>query len=104
MPCVAEVVNRSLKADCTDFTRSDSESIFQQQFGEYHGYYGCYLIYSDRSTIIRLSGLLHKVSNDDTWACWCILRKRAAIDKMDYHMFQRKCLLGCSGKLGEVLK
>ena len=23
-------------------TRSDSESIFQQQFGEYHGYDGCY--------------------------------------------------------------
>ena len=31
VPCAAEVVNRSLKADCTDFTRSDSESIFQQQ-------------------------------------------------------------------------
>ena len=26
------------------------------------------------------------------------------IDKMDYHMFRRKYLLGCSGKLGEVLK
>ena len=40
-----------------------------------------------------------KVSNDDTWACWCIiLRKRAGIDKMDYHMFRRKYLLGCSGK------
>ena len=23
---------------------------------------------------------------------------------MDYHMFQRKYLLGCSGKLGEVLR
>ena len=43
--------------------------------------------------------------NDDTWACWCIiLRKRADIDKMHYHMFRRKYLLGCSGKLGEVLK
>ena len=57
------------------------------------------------STIVRLSGLLQKVSNDDTWPRWCIiLRKRAGIDKMDYHMFQRKYLLGCSGKLGEVLK
>ena len=45
-----------------------------------------------------------KVSNDDTWACWCIiLRKRAGIDKMYYHMFRRKYLLGCSGNLGEVL-
>ena len=36
----------------------------------------------------------------NTWACWCIiLPKRAGIDKMDYHMFQRKYLLGCSGKL-----
>ena len=25
---------------------------------------------------------------------------RAGIDKMDYHMFRRKYLLGCSGKLG----
>ena len=41
----------------------------------------------------------------DTWACWCIvLRKRVAIDKMDYHVFQRKYLLGYPGKLGEVLK
>ena len=32
----------------------------------------------------------------DIWACWCIiLRKRAGIDKMDYHMFRRKYLLGC---------
>ena len=38
-------------------TRSDSESIFQQQFGEYHGYDGCYSIYFDSSTIVRLSGL-----------------------------------------------
>ena len=46
-----------------------------------------------------------KVSNDDTWAFWCIiLPKRAGIDKMDYHMFRRKYLLGCSEKLGEVLK
>ena len=42
---------------------------------------------------------------DDTWARWCIiLRKRAGIDKMDYHMFRREYLLGCLGKLGEVLK
>ena len=33
-----------------------------------------------------------------------ILRKRAGIDKMDYHIFRTKYLLGCSGKLGEVLK
>ena len=26
------------------------------------------------------------------------------VDKMDYHMLRRKYLLGCSGKLGEVLK
>ena len=25
-------------------------------------------------------------------------------DNMDYHMFQRKYLLGCLGKLGEVVK
>ena len=40
------------------FTRSDSESIFQQQFGEYHGYNDCYSIYFDSSTIDGLSGLL----------------------------------------------
>ena len=40
-------------------TRSDSESIFQQQFGvNCHGYDGCYSIYFDSSTIVRLSGLL----------------------------------------------
>ena len=31
-------------------------------------------------------------------------RKGAGIDKMDYHMLRRKYSLGCSGKLGEVLK
>ena len=45
-------------------TRSDSESIFQQQYGEYHGYGGCYSIYFDRNTIVRLSGFLWKVSNE----------------------------------------
>ena len=46
--------------------------------------------------MVRLSGLLQKVSNDDAWDFWCIiLRKRAGIDKMDYRMFQRKHLLGC---------
>ena len=50
------------------------------------------------------SQVYYKVSNDDTWACWCILRKRAGIDKMDYHIFRRKYLLGCFGNLGEVLK
>ena len=39
-------------------TRSDSESISQQQFGEYHGYDGCYSICFDSSTKVRLSGLL----------------------------------------------
>ena len=33
-----------------------------------------------------------------------ILRKRAGIEKMDYHIFRRKYLLGCSGKLREVLE
>ena len=51
------------------------------------------------------SHVYYKVSNDDTCACWCIiLGKRAGIYKMDYHMFRRKYLLGCSGKVGEVLK
>ena len=36
----------------SEVTRSDSESIFQQQFGECHGY----SIYFDSSTIIMLSG------------------------------------------------
>ena len=45
---------------------SDSESIFQQQFGEYHGDEGCYSIHFDSSTIIMLSELPGKVSNDDT--------------------------------------
>ena len=46
-----------------------------------------------------------KVSNDDTWACWCIiLGKRAGIDKMDFRMFRRKYLLECLGKLGKVSK
>ena len=34
-----------------------------------------------------------KVSNDDTWACWCIiLQKRAGTDKQDYRMFRKKIL------------
>ena len=57
------------------------------------------------STIVKLSGLLYKGSNNDIWACWCIiLRKRAGIDKGDCHMFRRKYLLAYSGKLAEVLK
>ena len=76
-----------------------------KQFGEYHGYEGCYSIYFVSSRIVRLSGLLQKFSNDDNWACCCIfLQKRAGIDKMDYYIFRRKYLLGCLGKLGEVLK
>ena len=42
-----------------------------------------------RITILGLAGVL-------------FLRKRTGIYKMDYHMFRRKYLLGCSGKLGEV--
>ena len=39
------------------------------------------IIYFDCSTIVRFSGLLKKVSNDDTWSCRCIiLQKRAGID------------------------
>ena len=49
-----------------------------------HDYYR-----KSRMTILGLAGFL---------------RKRAGIDKMDYHMFRRKYLLGCLGKLGEVLK
>ena len=41
-----------------------------------------------RMTILGLAGEL-----------FCEL-KRASIDKMDYDMFRRKYLLGCSGKLG----
>ena len=42
-------------------------------------------------TILGLAGVLF-------WE----LRKRASIDKMDYHV--PKKILGCLGKLGEVLK
>ena len=46
-----------------------------------------------------------KVSNEDTWASWCIiLRKRADIDTMDFRMFRGKYLLGRLGKLGAVSK
>ena len=31
VPCVAEVVNRSLKADCTDFTQTDADMKFVLQ-------------------------------------------------------------------------
>ena len=31
MPCVAEVVNRSLKADCTDFTRPISIKVYHNK-------------------------------------------------------------------------
>ena len=39
-------------------TRSHSESIFQQQFGKYHGDDDCYSIYFDSSRTVGLSGLL----------------------------------------------
>ena len=45
-----------------------------------------------RMTILWFAGVL------------LILRKRTGIDKMDYHMFRRKYLLGCLGKLEDVLK
>ena len=43
-------------------TSSDSDSIFQQQFGENHGDDSCYSIYFDSSTIVWLSGLLQTKS------------------------------------------
>ena len=46
--------------------RSDSESIFKQQFGENHGNDCSYSIYFDRSTRVWLSRSLEQVSNDDT--------------------------------------
>ena len=86
-------------------TRSDSESIFQKQFGEYHGDDGCYAIYFDSSTNVRLSGLLQEVSNDDTWACWCtILEKEQAESKCIIARSERKYLVGCLEKLREVSK
>ena len=88
---------------CNAVIRSDSESILQQQFGENHGNDRCNSIYFDISTIVWLSRLLQHVSNDDIWACWCILRRKwADINKMDYRLFRRNYLLGCLGKLGEV--
>ena len=80
----------------------DSESIFQQRFGEYHGDDGCfqYILTAaqslgsqdyykkSRMTILGLAGVLF-CENEQT-------------DKMDYCMFRRKYLLGCSGKLGEA--
>ena len=52
---------------------SNSRSILQQQFGENPGNVCCYSIYFDISGIVWLSRLLQQVSNDDTWACWCII-------------------------------
>ena len=45
-----------------------------------------------RMTILGLAGVL-----------FC-MRKRADIDKMDYRMFRRKYLLGCSGEARRSLK
>ena len=53
--------------------KSDNERIFQQQFGKNYGQSSCYLIYFDSSTIVWLSRFLQQVSNDDTWACWCVI-------------------------------
>ena len=61
----------------------------------------CYLICFDINTIVWFSRLLQQVSNDDTWACWCIILD---MDKMDYRLFRRKYLIGCLGKLGKVYK
>ena len=44
-----------------------------------------------RMTILGLAGVL-----------FC--ENEQSIDKMDYRMFRRKYLLGCLGKLGQVLK
>ena len=80
--------------------RSDSESIFQQQFSEYHGYDGCYSIYFDsstqvyykksRMTILGLAGVL-----------FCENEQRHIQNGLSY---VPKKILGCSGKLGEDLK
>ena len=57
-------------------TRSDSESVFQQQFGENHGDDGCYSIYLTAAQSFGSQGLLQEVCNDDTWACErCIITK-----------------------------
>ena len=53
--------------------KSDSESIFWQQFCEDHGNNCCYSIHSVSSTIVWFARLLQQVSNDDTWACGCII-------------------------------
>ena len=50
------------------------------------------------------SQLYYKKSRMTILSVCVILRKRAGIDKMNYHMFRRKYLLGCLGKLEEVLK
>ena len=36
MPCVAEVVNRSLKADCTDYTQLKRQSVEAWQNEKHH--------------------------------------------------------------------
>ena len=55
---------------------------FPATVGKNQGDDGCYSIYFDSDTIFWLSGFLQKISNDDTWACWCIiLRERAGIKK-----------------------
>ena len=71
--------------------RSDSESIFKQQFGEYYSWYILTAAQSSGSqeyykisgmTMLGLAGVLF----------W---EKRAGIDKMDYRIFQKKYLFGC---------
>ena len=56
--CIRQLWARAALRQLHIVTRSNSENIIQQQFGEYHGYDDCYSIYFDSSTIVRLSGLL----------------------------------------------
>ena len=49
--CNEQLWARSALRQHRRFTRSDRLSIFQQQFGEYHGDDGCYSIYFDSSAI-----------------------------------------------------
>ena len=46
VPCVAEVVNRSLKADCTDFTNTFQRAILYQNEGHLILYPGDMIILS----------------------------------------------------------
>ena len=48
--------------------------------------------------LLRSQDYYRKVSNDDTWACWCIiLRKRAGTDKMNYLCSEENTYLDAKG-------